>query len=83
MNADPSAEWVAALIALRADMHWRDAHPGANVSPAARLIAYLEHESAICPSCRGTGRVAAVGTGHLPAGHPDTDDTACPTCGGA
>ena len=76
-------EYVAEMLALQADLHWQDAHPNTNASPAARLVAYLDHEAATCRTCRGTGRVAAAGTGHLPAGHPDTDDTACPTCGGA
>ena len=36
-----------------------------------------------CSTCGGSGRVADLGTAHLPAGHPATDDVACPTCGGA
>ena len=76
-------EYVAEMLALQADLHWQDAHPNTNASPAARLVAYLDHEAATCPGCHGTGRVAAVGTAHLPAGHPDTDDTACLTCDGA
>ena len=34
---------------------------------------------AACSTCSGSGRVADPGT----AGHPATDDVACPTCDGA
>ena len=88
MSADAASplapvEHVAEMLCLQADLHWQDAHPGVIATPTQRLVAWLDHEAAPCTDCHETGRVAAAGTAHLPAGHPDTDDTACPTCGGA
>ena len=77
-----SADDIAEMLALHADMHWQDAHPGVTATPMERLRAWLDHEAAPCADCHETGRVAAPGTGHLPGGHPDTNDITCPTCGG-
>ena len=37
-----SAEDIAEMLTLHADMHWRDAHPGMTASPAERMRAWLE-----------------------------------------
>ena len=43
-----SAEHIAEMLTLHADLHWRDAHPGMTATPAERMRAWLDHEATPC-----------------------------------